>query len=538
MADMDFDSDDERQGGDLASKVAYFLVLLKGVWYRKRYIMASMWITCALGWVAVAAMPNQYETTTQFVADTRSILKPLLEGIAVQDDPEEEIQIVSCTLLSRPNLEDIAQKTDLHLAATDENAYEGLIKNLKTAIEIKGTRGTNLYSISYRHPDPDTAKAVVELTLKKFIDTISSQSRTDTVSAKSFLDKQIEQYKERLASSESKLAQFKREHLEHLPGRDSDYYGELDSVKDELESISIQLQEYDAKISGLRGRFIPSGTESGESPEGVVSTPYDNARSDLESRLEQLRITYTDKHPNIQELLKRLAYIKEQQAESRNEILLSASRGQITGDNNGQPTAIQEFALEISKLESEKDALKARESALLNKLNTLRENLDYIPEIEKQLASLTRDYDNDKSYYNELLKRRDSAEITGSADTDTRSVKFQVMEPPMRAIKPVGPPRLLLYIAVLFFGASIGVGVAFMVSQVNPVVINNAHLERIVGKQNIIGQIVDVEHNKHRRKLWIKALIFGLSTLLLVFMLSGLVAHEVMFNQSPMMWLK
>lgn len=538
MADMDFDSDDERQGGDLASKVAYFLVLLKGVWYRKRYIMASMWITCALGWVAVAAMPNQYETTTQFVADTRSILKPLLEGIAVQDDPEEEIQIVSRTLLSRPNLEDIAQKTDLHLAATDENAYEGLIKNLKTAIEIKGTRGTNLYSISYRHPDPDTAKAVVELTLKKFIDTISSQSRTDTVSAKSFLDKQIEQYKERLASSESKLAQFKREHLEHLPGRDSDYYGELDSVKDELESISIQLQEYDAKISGLRGRFIPSGTESGESPEGVVSTPYDNARSDLESRLEQLRITYTDKHPNIQELLKRLAYIKEQQAESRNEILLSASRGQITGDNNGQPTAIQEFALEISKLESEKDALKARESALLNKLNTLRENLDYIPEIEKQLASLTRDYDNDKSYYNELLKRRDSAEITGSADTDTRSVKFQVMEPPMRAIKPVGPPRLLLYIAVLFFGASIGVGVAFMVSQVNPVVINNAHLERIVGKQNIIGQIVDVEHNKHRRRLWMKALIFGLSTLLLVFMLSGLVAHEVMFNQSPMMWLK
>ena len=175
---------------------------------------------------------------------------------------------------------------------------------------------------------------------------------------------------------------------------------------------------------------------------------------------------------------------------------------------------------------------------MLNKLNTLRENLDYIPEIEKQLASLTRDYDNDKSYYNELLKRRDSAEITGSADTDTRSVKFQVMEPPMRAIKPVGPPRLLLYIAVLLFGASIGIGVAFMVSQVNPVVINNAHLERIVGKQNIIGQIVDVEHNKHRRRLWMKALIFGLSTLLLVFMLSGLVAHEVMFNQSPMMWLK
>ena len=108
----------------------------------------------------------------------------------------------------------------------------------------------------------------------------------------------------------------------------------------------------------------------------------------------------------------------------------------------------------------------------------------------------------------------------------------------MRAIKPVGPPRLLLYIAVLLFGASIGIGVAFMVSQVNPVVINNAHLERIVGKQNIIGQIVDVEHNKHRRRLWMKALIFGLSTLLLVFMLSGLVAHEVMFNQSPMMWLK
>ena len=106
------------------------LQYIRGVWLKKRYIVIVSWLVCICGWVFVATMPDQYTAEARVYADTRSILKPLLRGLAVEVDPSKELQLMVKTLLSRSNLEIIARNVDANVRAKNSEEYEAIIKNL------------------------------------------------------------------------------------------------------------------------------------------------------------------------------------------------------------------------------------------------------------------------------------------------------------------------------------------------------------------------------------------------------------------------
>lgn len=143
---------------DLQAKIDLLRIYLAGIWHNKRYIMVTMWIICLTGFAVVATMPNKYESTTKIFADTKSILKPLLQGLTVQGDTDQEIQVIARTLLSRPNLENIARQTDLDIDNPTEQQYDAMLDRLKDSIKVTGSTRENMYEIAYTSTDPKMAK--------------------------------------------------------------------------------------------------------------------------------------------------------------------------------------------------------------------------------------------------------------------------------------------------------------------------------------------------------------------------------------------
>lgn len=524
---------------DLGHKLVNLKIYWNGIWARKRYILVIMWLVCLTGWSLISLMPNQYETKAKVYADTRSILRPLLSGLAVQEDTEQEVQVTSRTLLSRDILESIARGTDLHLQYPDPADYENMLQKLKEQIEITGSVKNNVYDIRYQHTDPKMAMRVVELTLRKFVDASAGRSRDDSASATNFLDTQISVYRERLEKSDAELAKFKRENQNYLPGTGSGYYTNLSQLNKELEALSQQINEKNAELNGFRNRFVPTGTTDGVAVAlPSVNTEFDKLLSDMRSALEQLQINYTDKHPNIIELKNRISVIEKMQASSRTELIAQASQGAMTPAPDGENQALQQFAFKISELESQRDVLMTRKSSMEEKLAELHKKLDLIPSIEAKLIDLQRNYDNDNRYYQELVKRRDSAEISKNADANTQDVKFKVLDEPRVATKPVGPPRILLHVMTFIAGLSLGVLAAFMASRINATVSGAIHLQTMIGRAKIIGIIPHLNNQAANRTQRIKVLVFMASMFVLMSMLAVLVGHEIVYGESPIKWLK
>ena len=98
--------------------IARILVLLRGAWRYRWQAVAAAWLIAILGWIGVQFIPDKFESKTVVYVDTESLLKPLLTGLAVNRDIFSQVAMMQAVMLSRPNLEKVAQKTDLLLGAT------------------------------------------------------------------------------------------------------------------------------------------------------------------------------------------------------------------------------------------------------------------------------------------------------------------------------------------------------------------------------------------------------------------------------------
>jgi polysaccharide chain length determinant protein (PEP-CTERM system associated) len=223
---------------ELRNTLLMLSVYLKGVWIKKRYIIISTWLICPIGLALMATKPDTYQSTAKVYADTKSILTPLLSGLAVQTNPDSEIQLIAKTLLSRPNIEEIARETDMDILVTDARAYENLITGLSKSIRLRGTGRQNIYTISYSNADPQVAKKIVTATLNKFVETTLGQNRDESDTATKFLEEQINDYEKRLEAAEQRLTEFKRNYVGLMPGS-GDYYSGVASLTKQVEDIDL-----------------------------------------------------------------------------------------------------------------------------------------------------------------------------------------------------------------------------------------------------------------------------------------------------------
>ncbi|MEC8374153.1 MAG: Wzz/FepE/Etk N-terminal domain-containing protein, partial [Pseudomonadota bacterium] len=124
---------------DLQQTLGQLLDYVRGVWLKKRYVIISSWLICPIGFFYVSTLPDVYQSKAVVYVDTRSVMESLLKGLTVEANPTEKIEIMTKTLLSRSNVEQIALKSDLDLTTNSEKSFNSLIEELSKDIKLSGT---------------------------------------------------------------------------------------------------------------------------------------------------------------------------------------------------------------------------------------------------------------------------------------------------------------------------------------------------------------------------------------------------------------
>ena len=93
-----------------------FRELLPALWLKRWWGLATTLALGTIGAAIVMAIPNKYEATARVFVDTQSILKPLMAGLAVQPNVDQQVQMMARTLISRPNVERVVRMSDQALA--------------------------------------------------------------------------------------------------------------------------------------------------------------------------------------------------------------------------------------------------------------------------------------------------------------------------------------------------------------------------------------------------------------------------------------
>jgi uncharacterized protein involved in exopolysaccharide biosynthesis len=59
---------------------------LRGAWRFRWLGLIAAWAVCLIGWFYVYTIPDTYEANARVYVDSRGILRPLLEGLAIDPD--------------------------------------------------------------------------------------------------------------------------------------------------------------------------------------------------------------------------------------------------------------------------------------------------------------------------------------------------------------------------------------------------------------------------------------------------------------------
>jgi polysaccharide chain length determinant protein (PEP-CTERM system associated) len=363
---------------DLQQTLTQILDYVKGVWIKKRYVIIFSWLICPIGFLYVATLPDVYSSKAQVYVDTRSVLQPLLRGLAIQTNPDQEIQMMAKTLLSRSNVEKIARESDLDITTSTEAEFESLVTSLSKDIALQSTGRDNIFNISFENESPTVAQRVVQETLDLFVEGALGNNRKDTDTAGRFLDEQIAEYESRLSEAEQRLADFKRQYNDILPLAGT-YYSSLQSLNNELEATQLQIKQTQQQAQSLKNQINNAkrsdsfGVTDAEEP--VLRTRYDDRIKTLEEELDRLKLRFTDKHPDVVEATALLESLEKSRQTEIDAFLNQAD------DNGNQPLTElnREISLEASRLESQIASLRVKETDLEGKIAALESKVDLIP---------------------------------------------------------------------------------------------------------------------------------------------------------------
>ena len=511
---------------DLQQTLLQFLDLVKGIWIKKRHVIIMSWLICPLGFLMVATLPDQYTSKAQVYVDTRSVLQPLLKGLAIQTDPDSEVRMMARTLLSRSNVEIIARESDLDITTNTADEFEELVTRLAYEIQLKSAGRDNIYNISFEHPNAVTAQRVVQETLDLFVEGSLGNNRRDTDTAGRFLEEQIAEYESRLSESEQRLANFKRQYNNILP-LSGTYYSRLQTLNSDLEETRLSIRQTTEQVDSLKSQIKSqvASTNLGvtNQDESVLKTRYDDRIKNLEEELDRLRLRFTDQHPDVietQQLLDSLEIARKKEVDA----FLASVDDETQGPMN---ELTQEIRLEMSRLQSEIASLKVKETDLQSKIAELESKVDLIPQIEAESTALNRDYDIMKKKYEELLARREAADLSRRAEVSAEELQFRIIEPPLVPSKPSGPHRIIFYTVVVVLGFGAGVGLAFVFSQLSPVLVRPKQLLRL-SDYPVWGTVSHLEYEKINKKNNRRLLVFIASSGAIMMIYCVLVAAEIM----------
>ena len=453
------------------------LAITKGMWKFRWPGLLVAWLGVIVGVIMVGRLPDKYEASARIYVDTQSILKPLMSGLTVQPNVEQQVVMLSRTLITRPNVEKLVRMADLDLKNESKVRQEAMVEGLMRTLEIRSLARDNLYLLSFNDASPDRAKRVVQSLVSIFVESSLGATRKDSDSAKVFLNEQIKNYEVKLSEAEARLKDFRIRNLEMAAGSGLDSASRLGEISAQLEQAKLELREAENARDAAKQQLTGEQTQTTsvltqsllQESALAVSTPEIDARIEAQKRsLDNLLQRFTERHPdiiNIRRLLKDLEEQKRKEVQELRRIAMAAPAPSVKNNS----AMAQELNKMLAASEVQIASLRTRVAEYSARYANARAMLKTSPQLDAEASQLNRDYGINKKNYEDLVSRRQSAIMSGELEVAAGVADFRLIDPPRVSPQPVWPNRPPLYAMVLAAAIAAGLFLAFVASQLRPV---------------------------------------------------------------------
>jgi protein tyrosine kinase modulator len=504
--------------GDEFSLEDVLIILQRRFWY----FLIPVLVIAPIGILTVMLLPPKYTARGTILVESQQIPTEFVRS-TVNAYAQERIQTIRQRVMTRNRLLQVADKYTVFPRATrlSESERVNLMRdglNVSLITIDRGQRsakdGTIAFTVSYTDRDPAKAYLVANEFITLFL---SEDVRSRTAGASNtteFFEQEAAKLRAEVSAIESRISNFKVENADALPEHLNMHLDMLERTTRELSSALRSIESLEEEK-----RFLETQLVSNVRPENGLSQELLR----LESELARLRGTYLDTYPEIQAKRDEIAAIKRQMAPSTEiqrlrTALRDAEAELFSSERTDNPNA-EDIAAAEAAVETARDALsqkisrdtrngatdisgvqmEGRLAIIENRIRMLdrsaegiraqiknyEERIGKTPAVERDLAGLTRDYENTFQEYQEVRGKQQDAQLAENLEENRQAEKFSILEPALRPDRPTSPDRIKLSILAIFASLAAGGGIGLAVELLFSTIRGRTHVAGLVDEHPI-----------------------------------------------------
>ncbi|PYS67854.1 MAG: hypothetical protein DMF69_21885 [Acidobacteria bacterium] len=343
-----------------------------------------------------------------------------------------------------------AQLRDQPLSPEELAALEPYEDTIIANEDIDGIVHTNLFTIKYKHHDPEMAQKIANTLAEVFASNNIDSQTVNSKDAGDLLEREISEMQGKVRTKTERLFNYAREYS--LPLTEDVM---LNTEAQRLADLTKQLFESENKRKNAEAVYksASTATDKFSIPEvqksGRVTALRDRI-SALREKRETLKVTYTDKWP---EVLKLDAAIKPLEAE------LDRAADEI-----------------IARLKSEYQESYAHENSVRAMYNSQHGTATQQTRNQIEMAQYKQELETDKQYLNTLMARKRDVQTSNTDRANEVSIENYSRIPR----SPIGPARLRNVMIAFVLSLVAGIGLAFLLDFLDDTVKSVDDIDRYV----------------------------------------------------------
>lgn len=441
---------------------------------RKWFILLPvLTMTMAIGYV-VYKLPSVYESKTILTVKPPTISEKVVQSLT-DEDLSQRLQTINTEVLSRNSLEPMVQKYELFKLEKDAGMDMALIiekmgKNIVVEVEKSddGEQKVASFNIKYRDRSPEAARNVTAELASKYVNAQVLQSTQTAEVTREFLENQLNMARKTLDDKDKERLDIMMQNVDILPEAVQGLIAQREGLQTREETIAKDKQNLLSEKGRLNDsiRYLNSQSrmledvneKQAELQESQATRIEDTPayaqlvqkRAELRAKLEKLKISLREKHPDVVSANNDLQKIEDEiGALSKN----SQRRVSDFKKANALKSEVQKKNVELEKQRTESQIAQI-DVQITRKDEEMRQNAAQIeiidekinasPNVKVALEGINTQYQSAKTTYDELLKKKNDATLQVDRESNRQGETVRVVDAANLPSSPVAPKRYLL----------------------------------------------------------------------------------------------
>lgn len=379
-----------------------------------------------------------------------------IEGLSADSDPlTTEAQLVS----SRPLVNQLIKELDLR----NDNGKLIDYKGIQDSLKAKPIMGTDLLEVTYTDTDPEFAALVVNKAIELYQKDHTLNNRSETASARAFIDRQLPEVEATVKEAEANLRNFKnRNRIANLEQETTANINSLSTIADRIDEVEAELEGINARYARLNNQLNMTWQEASAVSPLSQSLPVQRV---LE-QLQEVKVGLAQKQNYLSDNAPQIITLKEEEAKLN--ALLDQQIASTLGSEQQKliervnilslGELKQDQIAEFADLGLQKEGLDRELATLENTYNSYKQKSDTLPALEEQQRELERRLEAAQSTYQTLLDKLQETRITEQQNVGNVRVVNDAVVPE----EEIGPSKKVIVAGGGIVGGFLAVATAFL----------------------------------------------------------------------------